>query len=186
MSFDPPDPHQYVHTPAPGAFYPMSVAPGRVKGSVSEFREGALTLTPDGVEISGKMVLPTGRRILIMVLSLFLGVGILIAAILLEYVIRFSRVVRVPWDCVEDLVLDSPRHRACLVYHGSGDPRQVRSLAFRLPPQLFAQFVQVMGQFAPGRVREGKIGPATPVWAYVLIIVLFFAIMGCLAILASR
>ncbi len=165
--------------------YPMLVTPGRVRGRVSDFREGTVTLTDEGISVDGRAVLPAGQRALILLASIF--VGVLIVLILLEYAIRVARSHRLPWSCVDEIVLEPHKNRVCLAYHLPERPDSVFSLAFRLtPPLLYENFVQAARHFAPEKVREGKIAPPTPWWVFVAVIVLFFALVLFLTFYLSR
>lgn len=152
--------------------YPMQVTPGRVKGLASRYRTGTLILSSEGVRIDGTAVLPPGIQAIILIPGIV--VGLLIVAILLEYALRFAKTDQIAWSAVDEIVLVPGPRRACIVYadpdRKKGDPV---SLAFRLTPELYDNFVATANYFLPGRVREGRIGSSTPpsVWWTLLAIV---------------
>jgi hypothetical protein len=155
---------------------------------VSDFREGSLALSASGVQIDGKTILPVGQRIAIILASV-LCLGAIIVAMLLEYTFRVRRSLTLAWSAVEEVVLMPHQHRACLVYQLPEKPGQVASLAFRLDPASYAHFVQVARYFAPGKVREGPIGPPTSPRAYVItlvILVVVFLLVVAIAEFGSR
>lgn len=48
--------------------------------------------------------------------AIVLFIGAVLAALLLEYAIRRPQLLRVPWECVESVTLETGKWRACLVY----------------------------------------------------------------------
>ncbi len=177
-----PGPMQPDAYAAPGAAspaypYKVTVTPGRVKGAVSDYRDGTVTLDQAGVLISGNRVLPAGQRALILIASAVLCVGVLVAAILVEYVIRLYRPLQVPWNRVDDIVLEPAKSRACLVYRPDEGSDRPQSLAFKLTPELYAHFDQVAHYLAPTKTRVGKIGPATsPALLAVFVVIMLLVV----------
>ncbi len=160
--------------------YLMQVGSGRVKGKVSDFREGSLMVSGAGIAIDGRAVLPGWQRALWLIPGIL--IGLLIAAILLEYVVRVRKYVFVRWDYLDDVVFEPERQRVCMVYWVDGNPKLTESLVFTLPG-LLEHFEQVMTYFAPGKVRVGKIGPATPIWVYVVVILLLIGIIPLIIVI---
>jgi hypothetical protein len=130
----------------------------RVKGSLSRFREGAITLNQNGFSISGKAVLPMGYQILIALGGASLmGVGLMLSAILLEYVIRVQHAEFYFWENLDDVVIEHQKRRICLVFHEPGNPKKVTGLTLQLPQDKLEHFISVIDYFLPGKTREGKI-----------------------------
>jgi hypothetical protein len=148
---------------------------------VSDFREGSLTLTPAGIQIDGKTILPTGQRVGIMFASALI-LAVMVAALLLETTFRVRRSMSIGWEALEEVVLMPAQHRACLVYRSPEKPGRMDNLAIRLDPMSYAHFVQVVRYFAPDRVREGVIGPPTSPWVYVVILVVLGLLFGAIAL----
>lgn len=160
----------------------INVKPGRVKGRVSEFREGAMYLNAGGITLDGRAVLPQWQSVLLLIFPGIL-VGIVIMAVILEYAVRLKKTVTLGWSDVADVVLDSRKQRACLVFHDPAAPAKLVSLAFQPDAGRFGELAQVLNHFAPGKVREGKIGsPGGPaVWILLAIVLLFFAFVVIMA-----
>ena len=169
---------QDAASPDPVYTYRMAVSPGRVRGSASPFREGSLALTAAGFQVDGKSILPTGRRVAILIVSAVF-MGAIVASLLLEYVFRVRRSLSVRWEEVEEVVLVSREQKVCLVYRCPEQPDRVDSLAFRMDTMSFSHFVQVANYFVPGRVREGKIGgPTSPRELVITLVVVVLMIVG--------
>ncbi|MBC8102657.1 MAG: hypothetical protein H7Z41_08730 [Cytophagales bacterium] len=173
-------PLPWAQSAGPVYTYEMKVAQGRVKGMVSDYRSGVVALTPEGVYLQGQAVLPQKTRLWI-VLPLIL-LGVIIAAVVssvLENYARNPKQDTLSWDQVQDIVLEPAKGRVCLVYRESVQPKTVFSLAFR-PGSHYENFELAARYFAPKKVREGKIGPATSPWVYVVlvgVIVMIFALL---------
>ncbi len=130
----------------------------RVKGSLSRFREGLITLNQNGFSISGKAVLPMGYQIPIALGGLALmGAGLMLSAILLEYVIRVKLTEVYFWDNVHDIVVDRKKKCICLVFHEPGKPKKLIGLTLQLPKDILEHFISAVNYFLPGRIREDKI-----------------------------
>ena len=165
--------------------FKMKVEPGRVRGQVSDFREGMLTITPQGIHVDGKTLLPRGKRILIILLCLVLLWGALVAAVVVEHLIRFKASLELSWDCVDEIVLEPRKNRICLVYHRPDDPRRQYSLAFYQQPAMFQYFSEVARYFGKEKVREATIGPAEDWRISLAIIVAFFVGIGLLILVTG-
>lgn len=163
---------------APLYSYLLLVTPGRVSGRVSDFRDGTLTLDPGGVTLDGKAYYSTGKQVLVLLLSAF--VGILIGALLLEHVLRDPKRLRLSWQDVDEVVFQPDKNKACLVYRDPSRPDRRLSLAFKLMPSYYQNFAAAARYFAPGKVREGKIGGPTPWWAVLVLIVFFLLIIAAI------
>ena len=164
--------------------YLMNVTPGRVRGRVSDIRDGTLLLDPDGISVNGRAYYPPGKQLVVLLLSAF--VGIIIGIILLEYVLRDPKQIRVPWrDGVDEIVLEPHKNRACIVYRLPDKPNKPASLAFRLLPPLYENFVAAARYFVPNKVRTGKIGSPTP-WAAVFVLLALAVLVIALLTFGSR
>jgi len=174
-----------VDSAGPIYSYPLNVAQGRVKGMVSDYRSGTVTLTTEAVYLDGKAVLPSTTRTLFLLLGIVLQIGWLLVAILLEYAIRPQRRDTIPWDCIDDIVLEREKLRVCLVYHLPDKPKAIFSLAFKPGASYFENFGQAARYFVPNKVREDKIGPVTSPWVYLVLGVIIVAIFGLIIWSAS-
>lgn len=154
-----------------GPIYPYTfkTKQGRVKGgnTISEFMEGQVTLATDAIYLQGKAMLAAEKRV---VYSMFGALG---AALISS--IRVDRMERLPWECIDKVVLEAEKKRVCIVYRLPAKPKRGFSLAFRVG-DLYDNFAQAVRYLAPDKVSEGKIGPATPVWVWIVFAV-FFAFM---------
>jgi hypothetical protein len=154
----------------------MRVKMGRVKGSVSDYRDGAIHLDGIGVTIDGRAVLPEWQRLLIMLAGLAMCVGVLITAILTEYAIRVRRTSVLPWAVVDEIVANRREQRVCVVYREPSKPDKPVSLAFRFDPGVYDHFVQVAQYLAPGKLREGKIGSPSSTAAVLILLAVIIGI----------
>jgi len=169
--------------------YPIhKMAPGRGPGKtqVSDFRSGEVVLSPEGLYVSGKAVLPAATRSAIIAGGILIGIGVLLIALIVEYAIRQARTDSVPWSAVENIILEPEKNRVCIVYRDPTKPKLLpQSLAFRLEPTLYQDFEATARRFAPDRTAPGKILPPTPVWVYFIIIAIPLLLIA-LIILTSR
>lgn len=149
--------------------YTFKTKQGRVKGGnvISEYMQGQITLASDAIYLQGKAMLPAEKRA---VYALFGAIG---AALMSS--IRIDRMERLPWETVDKVVLEAEKKRICIVYRLPAKPKKGYSLAF-LVGDLYENFAQAARYFVPDKVTEEKIGPATPVWAWIAFGV-FFAFM---------
>lgn len=173
---------------SPNAYaVPLLLLPGRIRGKLSDYRDGWVCMAPDGLVISGKSVLPLWQRTVLLLIGAIFCVGLLLASLLVEHVLLRSRLDALPWDCVEEIVLDGRKGRICVVYHLPDTPDKPFSLGLRLaPPPVFAQFAQVATHYlGPEKVHEGKIGPPTPPVQTAIAAVLIVVIIGGLIALFS-
>ena len=147
-----------------GPIYPYTfkTKQGRVKGgnTISEFMEGQVTLASDAIYLQGKAMLAAEKRV---VYSMFGAIG---AALISS--IRVDRMERLPWEYIDSVVLEAEKKRICIVYRLPAKPKKGFSLAFRVG-DLYDNFAQAVRYLAPDKVTEGKIGPATPLWAWIVI-----------------
>lgn len=159
--------------------YTPKVTPGRVQGTVSDYREARLVLSPQGIHIDGRAVLPQEQQIPILIVSWFIT-GPLLTAILLEYAIRQNRAATLAWGEVTEIVLEPHKQRACLVYPNPKKPHKQFSLAFLLGPS-YGEFAAQVQRLIPEKVHEGKIKGATSpiVWGFLILLIsiLIFAFM---------
>jgi hypothetical protein len=146
------------------SFY-SKVTPGKVKGTVSDYREALITLAQESIRIEGRSVLPQETQIPIMILGI--PVGVLVVALILEYAVRQSRIDELRWNEIEEIVLEPHKKRACIVYQNPKKPHKFFSLAFALGEN-YEDFVTSARQFVPTKVHEGKIKSAiSPViWVF--------------------
>ncbi len=168
-----------IQSSGPIYTYGLTVSQGRVKGMVSDYRNGFVTLTQEAVYIQGQAVLPNATRNWILIPCILLSIVVLILVYyILEYAARRPQFSRLSWGDVHEIVLEPVKGRVCLVYAEPDKPRTLFSLAFK-PGASYDNFVQAARYFAPEKVREGKIGPVTSPWVYwtiVGIVVLMFVI----------
>ncbi len=149
-------------------FFQPKVMPGRVKGTVSDYREALITLTREDLRLEGKAVLPQETQIPLILAGFVVGVGPLLVALILEYAVRQPRIDYFRWDDIEEIVLEPGKQRACLVYHHPKRPHKLASLAFRLGVD-YENFATVVRQYVPQKVRDGKIGSAISPIIWVLL-----------------
>lgn len=166
--------------------YPMRVGLGKVRGTISDFRDGILLLSENGVTVQGKALYSTLTRLLIYIPTLLLGIGILVIYLLLEYVYRRDLMLLLSWDNVEEFVLETRKQRVCMVYHLPGKPRKPISLAFSLQiPGMYDNFVAAARYFAPTKVREGKILPPTALGDILIVFGIIGLIFGLIIYFGS-
>lgn len=146
--------------------YTFKTKQGKVKGgnTVSEYMEGQITLASDAIYLQGKAMLPAEKRV---VYSMFGAIG---AALISS--IRIDRIERLPWETVDQIVLEPEKKRICVVYRLPAKPKRGFSLAFRIG-DMYENFAEAARFLAPGKVTEGKIGPVTPLWAWIVLAVIF-------------
>jgi hypothetical protein len=165
------------------------VTPGKGPGKnvVSDFRSGEFTMTPDGIQVNGKAVLPQTTRTLVIVGGLLIGIGVLLVALVVEYALRQPRTDTVPWNLVERILLEPAKNRVCIVYRNPAKPAAVpQALSFKLDPAQYQDFTAVASRFAEGRTAPGKILPPTPWWVFLIIFGLIFGIPLLIALLGSN
>lgn len=160
----------------PVASFPFKEEYRKVKGNVSDFRIGTVTLSSLGVDLQGKMAPCAEVRTPIVILFFILlrGIGGLIAHYVIDYGFRRDGALRIGWDNVQSIVVSPKHQRACLAFNAPNQKGKVKlfSLAFRLLPAEFAQFLETVQHYAADRVVEGRIPGATPVVIWILLIVL--------------
>jgi hypothetical protein len=171
-------PVQYVQQQA--VFFQPKVTPGRVKGTVSDYREALITLTREDLRLEGRAVLPQETQIPLMLAGLVVGVGPILVALLLEYAVRQPRSDYFRWDDIEEVVLEPGKQRACLVYRHPKRPNKFASLAFRLGED-YENFASAARQRVPEKVREGKIGSAISpifwIWMGLIVAMIIFGLI---------
>lgn len=144
--------------------------PGRVRGKPTLFREGTLILSPAGVTVVGKRVLPDSYRMAAVFGLLLTGVGVLIGVLALEHLVRLARVEQHTWDEADEIVFEPQSFRVGFVIRSTERDR-VESLVTRMEPQALHQFLAAMHhQFGPDRVKQGKILPGLPKWIPVVVL----------------
>jgi hypothetical protein len=81
----------------------IAISPGRVdnKNQLSEYRTGQILLSPTGLQLTGKAVLPNTTRTMVYVLCMVvIRIGILIAYFIMEYAIRRDRTDMLYWESI--------------------------------------------------------------------------------------
>jgi hypothetical protein len=176
---------QGIESSGPIYTYGLLVSQGRVKGLVSDYRTGFVTLTQEAVYLQGQAVLPSSTRSWIIIPCILLSiVAVIIVYYILEFAARRPQSSRLSWDDVQEIVLEPVKGRVCIVYSEPDKPKPVFSLAFK-PGPYYDNFVQAARYFAPEKVREGKIGPVTSPWVYVTILGIL-AVMVVVGFVASQ
>lgn len=171
-------PSARAQSQAPTYTYFPKITPGRVDGDISRFREASVTLTQTGIQLDGRVVLPTAKQVLFIVLGLVTGIGALLVAMILEYGVRLPANESLPWSSIEKIVLVPTKSRACIVYRNPDNPMKFLSLAFQLRPDDYSSFVQAANYFGKERVQEGKIKPTVSTWLLVVLGTLLLFIFG--------
>ncbi len=166
--------------------FKIKIEPGRVRGRVSDFRERELVITPAGIHLEGKALMALWKRVLFSCLGLVLLYGALAVAVVVNHLIRFPSSLALAWEDVEEIVLESRKNRACVVYRQPEDPKRVYSLAFYLPPAMFQYFSEVVRYFCKERVREGKVGPAESPWVGIAILLVLLLFLALVLVFADR
>ena len=173
--------HPWAHSPH--AFIaPILLFPGRIRGKLSEYREGWIGMVPEGFLLSGKATPSADKGNFIKRVGIFFLFGSLLGTLIAEKVLIKPRLDALTWDCIEEIVLMERKGRMCLVYHLPDAPETAYSLGLRLgPPALFHQFAQAATHYiGPEKVHEGKIGPpSTPaqIWTAVGIVIVITIIL---------
>ena len=149
--------------------------------SVPTFRQGTLTLSPEGVSIQGKAVTRYEIQLPILAATFFLRLFLLVY-LLLEYAIRHDEFLNVPWADVRGATLVPKKRRVCLVYDAPNYKGVIKtfSLAFRPDPAYYDTLVGSLQTFLPGRVLEGKLRAWTspPVWVFCAGLLLVLVVIG--------
>lgn len=147
----------------PSYEYRFLTEPFRVKGRLSTFREGNITLNQNGFTIIGRAVLPAIQQFGIALCGLLLfGVGLIVAAVLVDSVIRVNKTEFYLWDNLDQVVIDNRRNRASLVYHEPGNSRKVSGLTLQLSRDSLEHFISAVNYFQPGKIREGRLEGFSP------------------------
>lgn len=150
----------------------------RVEGNVSDFRTGWIGLGPEGILIRGKTVPRAEIKNPILLLCFILGLGLIIAYIIMEYAIRLNSTLQLGWDQVKKIVIAPKSRRICLVYTAPvGRKVKTFSLAARLSQEAYDAFVQAAGAYIPDRVVEGRIRGATSIVVWILLAILVSLIL---------
>jgi len=159
----------------------------RVEGNLSDFRTGWIGLSENGIFINGKAALRAEIKTPILILALLVGVGIVIAYIILEYACRSNAALQLGWDQVKKIVISPKARRVCLVFSAPNYSGKVKvfSLAFRLTQPYFDSFVESSRAYAPDSVVEGRIPGATPLVLWILLGIVFALIIAALIIAVS-
>lgn len=154
------------------------------EGSVPNLRVGSVSLSDQGIYIQGQSTPRYEIQMPILLACILLGVGWLIAYLIMEYAIRNPETVVVPWEQVQRIVFVPKKRQVCLVYQVPNYKGVVKtfSLAFALEQSLFDQFRAAAQQSVPNKVTEGKLRAWTSpvVWlvcAGILLSILFLGIM---------
>ncbi|MGC4046606.1 MAG: hypothetical protein QM758_22670 [Armatimonas sp.] len=169
--------------------YRFLTEPIRIKGRLSTFREGNITLNQNGFSIVGRAVLPPAQQWGIALCGLLLfGVGLVLAAILVDTVIRVNKTEFYLWDNLEEVVVDHKRNRAGLVYHDPGKPRKISGLTMQLSQDSLEHFISAVNYYQPGKIREARLEGFSPTRILIALGIVFaliaaFAVVG---ILSSR
>ena len=136
--------------------YFFTTDPDRLKGRGSRFRQGKIVLKPGGLTFDGKAVLPTPIQVLIIIGST-LFMGYLIAALLLEYVVRVDHSESYTWDQIDSVVIDREKQRAGIVYRQPENPKKRISITLKMPLDALEHFRQAMQYFIGDRVEDRRI-----------------------------
>ena len=155
------------------------------KDQISEFRTGHVIIGSDGCTLTGKAVLPAHIRNPILIVCLVtIRFAYIIAYLILEYAFRRDRTENLTWNEVDAVLIDSPKNRACIIYHLAAKPKTKYALGLKLDGGYLNDFQRAVRSFIPERVIEGKIGAATPVWLWIVIVAIFGIIIAA-ALLSS-
>ncbi len=163
----PPPPARVV-----AAEFPFRTEFRTVQGTVPDFRVGHMSFSDQGLLIQGKAVPPNEIQIPILIASLALKIGWLIAYFIMEYAARRDRSIQVPLSQVNRVVLNATKRRLCVVYDmiNSGGRTKRYSLTTQMPLEAYANFMMTAQQFLPGIVGEGRIKPSTAPLIWVVVI----------------
>ena len=156
-------------------------------GNVSDYRVGGITFTDQGLFIDGQAALPLELRNLYSVFFLLLGIGVVIALLILDSCFLKRKQLMVPWADVKSIVYTKKRDRAGIAFDAPSfygkQPIKTFSITFKLRPEYAEGFIETANHCLPGKVEEGKLRSSTPViiWAFLLLILIFFIAIGILA-----
>jgi len=164
---------------SPRKVFPMKVSLARAtnRNNVSEFRTGEVAFESATITLQGKAILPAHIRRPIILVSILLRVGWLIAAVIIEYVIRVNRVEMLSLDNIELIVLEPETQRACIAYHLPAKPKTSYSLGLKLEGGLYNEFARTVSELMPDRVTTGKLLPPTPLWVWIVLGVIVLAVI---------
>jgi hypothetical protein len=165
--------------------YPFLTDGNRVRGSLSRFRQGTITLKPGGITLDGKAVLPNILQIPIALGGMLLmGVGLMLSAILLEYVIRVQHSEVHLWENIEEVVYDKQKNRICLIFRDIDRPKRKTGLTLKLRPELVDNFLAAIDYFLPEKRRNGKVHSfSCAVVAVIFLFIFLFAIFILISVL---
>lgn len=144
--------------PSLGMAFPFKTEFRYVQGSVPLFRSGTLWLSPYGLAIQGKAVPRYEIQVPILVVTIVLGAGWVIAYLIMEYAIRTDAALDLAWDRVQQVVLSPKKRRVCLVYDAPDYKGVVKpySLTTNLPGPQYDAFVEAARPHVSDRMLEGK------------------------------
>jgi hypothetical protein len=157
----------------------------KVDGHVCDFRNGGFAITPEGIGITGKAVVPAETRVPVcLVCLLILRGGVLIPLIIFELA-KQDRQLFVPWNQVTAITYDVRRKMAGFAFRAptfSSGAIKLFSLAFKLNTPYDGPFVEAVNQYAPGMLQNRRLPSSTPLVAWILLI----ALVGVIVIAALR
>ncbi|BDI31737.1 hypothetical protein CCAX7_37880 [Capsulimonas corticalis] len=149
---------------APGFVYGSCIVPFstlflRIKGSVSDFRTGSIEVQQAGLSVMGKAVPNAETQIPILIVAALLRVGWLLAVLVMEYGFRKSKWLVIPWENIQQVGLVPNKSRVCLVFDAPNDKGVVKtfSLAFKLAPEQYTQFVSAVKPFVTDRIGPSNL-----------------------------
>ena len=151
------------------AWFPFRFLDLRVKGAAPNFRGGWIGVEAPGIIVRSKIVTRSYCQLLIWPLyvarnwlPLYLWLGLLAAFalyILMLYLSRKPMTLSVPWEQVEQIVLDEKKQRVGIVY-GVPDPVgefKTYSLVFALNAALYSSFRGAVERDAPSLMVADKL-----------------------------
>ena len=111
-------------------------------------------------------------------------VGVLVVALVMEFLIRFRVQAHIPWAQVRRIVIVPRRQQICLVYDAPNFRRNRSDMGAdnSTGTGALSAFVAEAERFAPGRIAPGKLRDWMPAYAWVLIIPILT--LGLIALLS--
>jgi len=183
----PPPPGNMPETPV---FFPFIYKHEKVKGNLSDFREGSLGIASWGLTLQGRAQPRAEIYQTVLILTFFFcrGFGAFIAYLIMRYGCLHNEVLQIPWNMVQGITTVPKKNKLCIVYNAANNAGKVAtySLAMRFPPEMFMALNQIADQYAPGLAKPGRLKSGTPLIGIVLLVLLLGTIaIGAIKFLSS-
>ena len=130
-----------------------------VEGSVPNFRQGVIRLSPLGILVDGQSVMPYEYQLPVFIFGLLLPPLWMIAYLVMEYGMRRPEFLSLAWEQVRRIVVAGEEQMVCIIYEapnfrGNG---KVHSLAFPLNEDDYHDFLSCAKFCRPEKVGPGNL-----------------------------